>query len=169
MQYQSRCIAYTVPRAQPFSYYQSRSIKSRGWTKCSAAVNTQGADLCPVLHQNLLADAKQNNPPPFEVGCCPHLSSTSLPPSLLPSLPQAISRMESLNPTPRLFMRSVNIMATNAAAPLIKWVLELLQRLITKQVGGGGGGGGGVVWWGWCWVHGCMHARAVSVKHEPLL
>lgn len=43
--------------------------------------------------------------------------------------------MESLNPTPRLFMRSVNIMVNNAAAPLVKWVLELLQRLITKQVG----------------------------------
>lgn len=77
--------------------------------------------------------------PPISAVMLTFPRSLSRPPSLplsLPSFPQAISRMESLSPTPRLFMRSVNIMATNAAAPLIKWVLELLQRLITKQVGG---------------------------------
>jgi hypothetical protein len=48
---------------------------------------------------------------------------------------QAISRMEAMNPPPRLFMRSVNIMVTGAAAPLMKWVINLLERLIQKQVG----------------------------------
>ena len=47
---------------------------------------------------------------------------------------QAISRMEAMNPPPRLFMRSVNIMVTHAAVPLIKWVITLLERLIQKQV-----------------------------------
>lgn len=44
--------------------------------------------------------------------------------------------MEAMNPPPRLFMRSVTIMATNAATPLIKWVITLLERLIQKQAGG---------------------------------
>jgi hypothetical protein len=42
--------------------------------------------------------------------------------------------MEAMNPPPRLFMRSVTIMVTNAAAPLMKWVITLLERLIQKQV-----------------------------------
>lgn len=43
--------------------------------------------------------------------------------------------MEAMPTLPRLFMRSVTIMVTNAATPLIKWVLELLTRLIKLQVG----------------------------------
>jgi hypothetical protein len=47
--------------------------------------------------------------------------------------------MEAMNPPPRLFMRSVTIMVTNAAATLQKWVIALLERLIQKQVRLGGG------------------------------
>lgn len=54
--------------------------------------------------------------------------------------------MEAMNPPPRLFMRSVAVMAgggpgqARVAAPIAKWIISLLERLIQKQVCVCGGG-----------------------------
>jgi hypothetical protein len=47
---------------------------------------------------------------------------------------QAIRRLETLSPLPQLFMRTV-ISALQISPKLTDTVMELLKRLITKQVG----------------------------------
>jgi hypothetical protein len=52
---------------------------------------------------------------------------------LLLLLLQAIRRLETLSPLPQLFMRTV-ISALQISPKLTDTVMELLKRLITKQV-----------------------------------
>lgn len=94
--------------------------------------------------------------PPGGGGVSLLLPHTARPPAAASTaVPQAIQRLEAINPLPNLFMRTV-IGALTVTPKLTDMAMELLKRLITKQVSSPGTSTSTAILFGNPW-HGSHH------------